>query len=74
MSLKVSISLPEEDVAFLDQQTLAGAFESRSAAVQAAVKLLRQDGLADAYAQAFAEWSDDDEQAWDAVNSDGLAS
>ena len=74
MSVKVSVSLSEADVAFLDQQTLAGTFDSRSAAVQAAVSLLRQDGLADAYAAAFAEWSDEDERAWGTTASDGLAS
>ena len=74
MSVKVSISLSEADVAFLDQQTLAGTFDSRSAAVQAAVNLLRQGELADAYAAAFAEWSEEDDHAWDASASDGLAS
>lgn len=68
---KVSLSLSESDVAFLDLETLSGRYASRSAAVQDAVRLLRESRLADAYAEAFAEGYDD---AWDAADADGLAS
>jgi Arc/MetJ-type ribon-helix-helix transcriptional regulator len=71
---KVSLSLEEGDIAFLDREALEGRFPSRSAAVQEAVRLLRESRLADAYAEAFAEWDDSSEaQAWDATAADGVA-
>lgn len=68
---KVSLSLSEEDVAFLDTEALNGRYASRSAAVQDAVRMLRESRLADAYAEAYAEGYDAE---WDAVQADGLAS
>jgi len=67
---KVSVSLSEADLSYLDTQTLAGRYASRSAALQDAIRKLRESELADAYAEAFAEWHDD---AWDAAVSDGLS-
>jgi Arc/MetJ-type ribon-helix-helix transcriptional regulator len=68
---KVSLSLSEEDIAFLDAETLRGRYPSRSAATQDAVRLLRESRLADAYAEAYAGGYD---EAWDAASDDGLAS
>lgn len=68
---KVSLSLSESDLAFLDTEALSGRYPTRSAAVQDAVRLLRESRLADAYAQAFADGYDDE---WDAAVGDGLAS
>ncbi len=62
MSAKISISLDERDVAYLDSEEVTDRYPSRSAAVQDAIRLLRESRLADAYAQAFAEWSD--EESW----------
>ncbi|GAA3922008.1 ribbon-helix-helix domain-containing protein [Microbacterium invictum] len=71
---KVSLSLSEKDVAFLDGEALEGRFPTRSAAVQEAVRLLRESRLADAYAEAYGEWNDDaDVTAWDATAADGIA-
>lgn len=70
---KVSLSLEERDIAFLDQEALAGNYPSRSAAVQEAVRLLRESRLADAYAEAFGEWADEEEQLWSATTADGIA-
>lgn len=71
---KLSLSLNEKDVAFLDQQTLEGRFASRSAAVQEAVRMLRESRLADAYAEAFAEWRESgEEDVWAAASADGVA-
>ncbi|WP_029261279.1 MULTISPECIES: ribbon-helix-helix domain-containing protein [unclassified Microbacterium] len=67
---KVSLSLSESDLAFLDTQTLEGGYPSRSAVVHAAVRLLRESRLADAYAEAYAEGYDDE---WDSAADDGLA-
>ncbi|MFE6736537.1 ribbon-helix-helix domain-containing protein [Microbacterium sp. NPDC057650] len=68
---KVSLSLSEDDVTFLDIEAVSGRYASRSAAVQDAVRLLRESRLADAYAEAYAEGYDED---WDAASDDGLAS
>lgn len=56
---RVSITLTEEDLAYLDGQTRAARYASRSAALQDAIGKLRESELADAYANAFAEWHDD---------------
>lgn len=70
-SMRVSVSLPDEDVAFLDRYATRSG--SRSAAVHEAVQLLRSAGLEDAYAAAEAEWeTSDDARLWDAVSGDGL--
>ncbi|MEV6341819.1 ribbon-helix-helix domain-containing protein [Actinoplanes sp. NPDC051851] len=68
--MKISVSLPEEDVRFLDERGT-----NRSAALQEAVALLRERQLADQYADAFSEWSDSpDAELWDATAADGLPS
>lgn len=73
--MKVSVSLPEEDVAFLDAYVESQGIESRSAAVHKAVKLLRTSELAGAYENAFGSWADeDDAAAWESVTEDGLDS
>lgn len=75
MGMKVSISLPDEDLEFLDEYSRAVGYTSRSAAVHAAVRLLRSATLGDAYADAWAEWSaSDDADLWDRTVSDGLVS
>jgi Arc/MetJ-type ribon-helix-helix transcriptional regulator len=69
MATKLSISLPEDDVAFLDSLNA----DSRSAAVHAAIDLARSLRLADAYAAAYDEWVESGEaEVWDAVTGDGL--
>lgn len=71
--MKVSVSLPEEDVAFLDAYAQSQGIESRSAVVHRAVGLLRASELGDAYEDAFSSWSDDGEAcAWETVAGDGL--
>jgi Arc/MetJ-type ribon-helix-helix transcriptional regulator len=71
--MKLSVSLPAEDVDFLDAYAAAQGIDSRSAVVQRAVRLLRDSELAVAYADAWEEWeasgaADD----WDRVVGDGL--
>ena len=71
--MKISVSIPESDVAFLDAYVRSHSMASRSAALQRAIRLLRANELAQHYAAAFAEWAGDDEDsAWDAVVGDGL--
>lgn len=71
--MKLSVSLPEEDVQFLDAYARAEGFDSRSAVVHKAVRLLRTSTLGAAYEEAWEEWSDSDEAAaWDVALADGL--
>lgn len=73
--MKLSVSLPDEDVEFLDQYAQTQGYESRSAVVHKAVRLLRATELGVDYANAWDEWSaSGDADAWDAVVGDGLAS
>jgi Arc/MetJ-type ribon-helix-helix transcriptional regulator len=71
--MKVSVSLPNEDVAFLDSYAEAQGFDSRSAVVHKAVRLLRATELGAAYEEAWAEWSADDAEAWELAARDGLS-
>jgi Arc/MetJ-type ribon-helix-helix transcriptional regulator len=67
------VSLPEDDVEFLDAYARSQGIESRSAAVHKAVGLLRVSELGDAYEEAFRAWDDDAEaDVWQAVAADGL--
>ncbi len=64
--MKLSVSIPEEDVEFLDEYTETHGVPSRSAAIQRAIRLLRASELTDAYAAAFVEWDDGpDVESWD---------
>lgn len=72
-SMKISVSLPAEDVAFLDSYVLRHRVPSRSAVFHEALALLRSSTLEESYAEAFGEWAgSDDEAAWDVVRGDGV--
>ena len=72
--MKVSVSIPEGDVAFLDDYAKSHSLASRSAALQRAIRLLRASELSRHYAAAFAEWAGDaDNSMWDAAAADGLS-
>jgi Arc/MetJ-type ribon-helix-helix transcriptional regulator len=71
--VKLSVSLPEDDVEALDQYARSAGLPSRSAALHHAVRLLRDRDLEDDYAAAWAEWEASDEQsAWEATVGDGV--
>ncbi|TNC23988.1 ribbon-helix-helix domain-containing protein [Amycolatopsis alkalitolerans] len=70
--MKLSVSLREEDVAFLDEYAARTKAGSRSAVVHRAIELLRASQLENAYESAWEEWSVDGD-VWDAVTGDGLA-
>ena len=73
--MKVSVSLPGEDVEFLDGYAREQGLESRSAAVHRAVRLLRAAELGSAYEGAWGEWeATADAEAWDTTAGDGLSS
>ena len=68
--MKISISLPAEEVGFLDAYARSHGIRSRSGAIQAALRLLRTSQLADDYASAWTEWNEDDDP-WERTSSDG---
>jgi len=71
--MKISVSLPEEDVEFLDRQARSLGAGSRSAVVQRAIRLMRAVELGPAYAQAWEEWTTEGEAtAWETVVGDGI--
>ena len=70
--MKVSISLPDKDVAFLDEYAKENGLESRSAAVHSAVRALLDTTLEAEYTAAFAEWSEEDERWVESGIADGL--
>ena len=70
MATKLRLSIPDDDVGFLDELD-AG---SRSAAVHAAIEVARSLRLADDYTAAYDEWLESgDAELWEAVAGDGLA-
>jgi Arc/MetJ-type ribon-helix-helix transcriptional regulator len=73
--MKVSVSLPGEDVQFLDAYAREQGLESRSAALHRAVRLLRTMELAAPYEAAWDEWAASGEaEAWEPSTSVGLGS
>jgi Arc/MetJ-type ribon-helix-helix transcriptional regulator len=71
--VKLSVSLPDGDVAFLDEYARTHDVASRSGVLQEALALLRARQLGAAYAAAWDEWAaDDDTAAWDEAGADGL--
>lgn len=73
--MKVSVSLPDEDVEFVDRYAKQEGYASRSAVFHRAVRLLRASQLGAAYEEAWQEWADSDEgRLWESTSADGLTS
>ena len=71
--MKLSVSLSDGDVAFLDDYARAHGIPSRSGVLQQALMLLRTRQLGADYAAAWDEWAaDDDNAVWDEAAADGL--
>ncbi len=71
--MKLSVSLSEEDLAALDRYVAAAGVPSRSAAIQQAIRMLRDPALEDAYAAAWDEWQASGEAtAWEVTTADAL--
>ena len=71
--MKVSVSLPDDDVRYLDTYAQQRRLGSRSAALQQAVRLLRASELGAEYENAWEEWDrTDEDDAWERVSGDGL--
>lgn len=72
--MKVSVSLPGEDVEFLDEYAKKQGYESRSAVLHKAVRLLRSTELNAAYESAWRDWADSGEaDAWESTSADGIS-
>lgn len=71
--MKLSVSLPSEDVAFLDAYAGERGIASRSAVLHKAVRLLRASELGAAYEDAWQEWeANGDAALWEPATGDGL--
>ena len=72
-TVKVSTTLPAEDIAFLESYAQRHDLPSRAAAHHAAVKSLRRAELSAQYGDAYEQWAHTGEAAaWDCVVGDGL--
>ena len=71
--MKLSVSLPDEDVEYLDAYAETQGLDSRSAALRKAVRLLRASELGVAYEDAWTEWDESEDAAlWDEPIADGV--
>ncbi len=70
--MKLSVSLPDEDVAFLDAYGKKRGIPSRSAVLHSAIRALRASELGAAYEDAWGEWEESEEGAWESTAADGL--
>jgi Arc/MetJ-type ribon-helix-helix transcriptional regulator len=72
--VKLSVSLPDGDVEYLDTYARAQGHKSRSAALHQAVRTLRAAELGDCYEDAWKAWEAAGEaHVWEATAGDGLA-
>ena len=72
--MKLSVSLPDDDVAFMDEYARRRGSSSRSSVVHRAIELLRTADLEDDYANAFEEWEQSGQAAdWDSTAGDGIS-
>jgi Arc/MetJ-type ribon-helix-helix transcriptional regulator len=74
MTVKLSVSLADDDLALLDR--MAERFEgNRSAAIHEALRVVREQGAREDYEQAILEWeSSGDAETWESAIADGLDS
>lgn len=71
--MKLSVSLPDEDVALLEEFARATGLPSRSAALHHAVGLLRLPELERDYEAAWDDWeASGDHATWEAAAADGI--
>lgn len=71
--MKLSVSLPDEDVEFLDAYARAQRVPSRSAVLHRAVRLLRASELGRAYEEAWDDWLvAGDAELWEPASGDGV--
>lgn len=72
--MKLSVSVPAEDIAFLDAYAAEHDLGSRSAALHQAIRALRVSALPGSYAEAWSDWdAGGDAEAWETTAGDGIA-
>lgn len=72
--MKLSVSLSEEDVRFIDSHLRETNAASRSAVIHEALEMLRSADLEDAYLAAWDEWeASEDADLWEQASADGIA-
>lgn len=69
--MKLSVSIPDDGLSFIDRYASHHGVESRSGVVHRAVSLLRASELGQNYAVAWAEWDETDATEWGSVVADG---
>ncbi|MFF2053338.1 ribbon-helix-helix protein, CopG family [Leifsonia sp. NPDC058194] len=70
---KLSVSLSEDDVAYLDRVARAERDGNRSAVIHDMVRLFREIRSEDDYVKVFEEWEgSEDQKLWDSTAGDGL--
>jgi Arc/MetJ-type ribon-helix-helix transcriptional regulator len=72
--MKMSVSLPEDDIAFVDDYASRAGLPSRSSVLHEAIRMLRTADLERDYAAAWQEWeTSEDSTLWDRTAADGLS-
>lgn len=73
--MKLSVSLPDEEIEFVDAYAEDQGIRSRSAVLLRAVRLLRAVELGGAYQEAWDEWArSGDADRWEPALADGIDS
>lgn len=71
--MKVSVSLPDDDVDFIDRYAAGQGGTSRSSVLRRAIGLLRTAELERAYEEAWQDWEGgEDAEFWEATAADGI--
>lgn len=70
--MKLSISLPEKDVAYIDRHLADHDEPSRSAVIRKAIERLRFEELSEAYGELWKEWGTEDDLLWETTVGDGI--
>ena len=70
--VKLSVSIPDDDLAFIDQYASQHQVPSRSSVLQRAVALLLASEFGDDYAAAWSEWESSSAGDWETTVADGL--
>jgi Arc/MetJ-type ribon-helix-helix transcriptional regulator len=70
--VKLSVSIADEDVDFIDRYADQHGVATRSGVVQRALSLLRSVELREEYAAAWDEWAGEEADVWETVVADGL--
>ena len=70
--MKLSVSIPDDEIEFIDRYASEHGVDSRSGVVQRALSVLRATELGEDYAAAWDEWDQSDAAAWEPSVADGL--